>query len=156
EDFNGDGAVNIADAIALLLLGRDDPSNPRADYNGDGGYMISDVIFLLINMRDNKLTPVEPEPEPDVKTYFIKGMVYCASGSFVNVTIMLQSADTTLTTLTDGSGIYYFNIPDGYYTIVPVYSGYGFDPILIEVLIKGEDLYNQNFLIYGYESVGGL
>lgn len=36
EDFNGDGTVNIADVIALLLFQRANPGDLGSDYNGDG------------------------------------------------------------------------------------------------------------------------
>ncbi|MBN2289597.1 MAG: hypothetical protein JXQ83_09725, partial [Candidatus Glassbacteria bacterium] len=64
EDYNGDGKVSISDVIALLLLSREDPQDPRVDYNGDGKFSISDAIALLINIRDGNLHPLE-EPAAD-------------------------------------------------------------------------------------------
>ena len=62
EDINADGKVGITDVIALLLLAREDPSDPKADYNGDGTWSIADAIALLLNIRDGNLTPVQQEP----------------------------------------------------------------------------------------------
>jgi Domain of unknown function (DUF4832)/Beta-galactosidase len=64
EDINGDGRVNISDAIALLLRGKNDPGNTAYDYNGDGGYTVTDAITLLLNIVRNKLTPLEVSVEP--------------------------------------------------------------------------------------------
>ena len=64
EDVNGDGRANIVDAIALLLLGRENPDDPIADYNGDGGYAVSDALELLLNIILDKLTPLEVAVEP--------------------------------------------------------------------------------------------
>lgn len=50
EDYNGDGRVTISDAVAFLLLGRDNPSDPNLDYNGDGRYGITDAVALIINI----------------------------------------------------------------------------------------------------------
>ena len=70
EDFNGDGNVNIADVIALLLLGRDNPNNPRADYNGDGRFAVNDAIALLLNIMSGNLTPeIEPGKPPFMKLF---------------------------------------------------------------------------------------
>jgi len=52
-DFNGDGQLSVADAIALLLLARRTPEDPALDVNGDGRYTITDVIRLLLFIRDN-------------------------------------------------------------------------------------------------------
>ena len=59
EDINQDGNISIADVIALLLLARDNPDDPRVDYNGDGKWAIADAIALLLNIRDGNLTPLE-------------------------------------------------------------------------------------------------
>ncbi|MFH1068116.1 MAG: hypothetical protein V1794_00725, partial [Candidatus Glassbacteria bacterium] len=62
EDINGDGRVTITDVIALLLLGRANPADPRADYNGDGSFGAADVISLLRNICSGSLhqtTPVQ-------------------------------------------------------------------------------------------------
>jgi len=79
EDINGDGKIHMTDVIALLILGRDEPDNPRADYDGDGGYAVNDVITLLLNIRGGKLTP-----EPLGQTEVVQGitMVCIPGGSF--------------------------------------------------------------------------
>ncbi|MBN2289628.1 MAG: hypothetical protein JXQ83_09880 [Candidatus Glassbacteria bacterium] len=64
EDVNGDGKVNIVDAIALILLGRQDPGDPAADYNGDGVYTIADAVALVLSIMSGSLTPVQDEPLP--------------------------------------------------------------------------------------------
>ena len=51
-DVDGNGKMNVTDAIAMLLGQRDDPSNPIYDYNMDGNPNISDVIALLVAIRD--------------------------------------------------------------------------------------------------------
>jgi len=51
-DINGDSQVNIADAIALIMLGRD--QGPAADWNGDGAFGISDIISYILDVRDGK------------------------------------------------------------------------------------------------------
>ncbi|MBN2288346.1 MAG: SUMF1/EgtB/PvdO family nonheme iron enzyme, partial [Candidatus Glassbacteria bacterium] len=67
EDFNGDGNINITDAIALLLYQRSNPGDSRGDYNGDGKANMNDAIALLLAIRGGNLTPVEepPEEEPE-------------------------------------------------------------------------------------------
>ena len=47
-DLTSDGRLNIVDVVFLLKLGRDDPSDPRADWNGDGIYTIEDAVDLLL------------------------------------------------------------------------------------------------------------
>ncbi|MEA2062144.1 MAG: hypothetical protein U9P14_00475 [Gemmatimonadota bacterium] len=49
-DINGNGRINIADVIAMLLLGRRNPDDPRLDWNSDGAYGITDVIALLMDI----------------------------------------------------------------------------------------------------------
>ena len=104
EDFNGDGIITIKDAIALVLLGRDNPGNSVADYNGDGKYSITDVIQLLLNIRNGNLAPVIDTTATDTtmsdttatdttaqnNTYTIEGRVYCAAISIVNAQIVLH------------------------------------------------------------------
>jgi len=169
EDFNGDGNISVADAIALLLLGRDDPGNSVADYNGDGKYSITDVIKLLLNIRDGNLTPVADTTAVDTtisdttatdttssnQTYTIQGMVYCAAQSVGNVQILLDG-DMQASTFTTGSGMYTFLVPNGQYTIIPVeISGYGFNPISRSIRVSGSDIYNQDFFFFGWESLPG-
>jgi len=53
-DFNGDGAVELADLIAFLLLAHRYPHDPRVDWTGDGRYEINDAIALLRDiLQDN-------------------------------------------------------------------------------------------------------
>ncbi|MCE5271674.1 hypothetical protein LLH00_10375, partial [bacterium] len=64
EDFNADGSVGVLDVLSLVLLGRENPADPRADYNGDGGYSLADVTALLRNMLLGRLTPLEAVVNP--------------------------------------------------------------------------------------------
>ena len=47
EDFNGDGKVNVTDAIALLIFGRINPDDPRADYNEKSTYKTDRNLLAL-------------------------------------------------------------------------------------------------------------
>ena len=174
EDINGDGNIGVADAIALLLLGRDDPGNSMADYNGDGKYSISDVIKLLLNIRDGNLTPVTDTTATDTtatdttatdttatdttasnQTYTIQGKIYCALGLIGNIQILL-AGDMQVTIFTGADGIYTFQVPNGRYTIIPVeIFGYGFNPISRNIRVSGSDIYNQDFFVFGWESLPG-
>ena len=60
EDVDGNGEVEISDVLALLRLGRENPSDARADYNGDGSFNVVDAIALLICIVNGNLHPVEP------------------------------------------------------------------------------------------------
>ncbi len=51
-DFNGDGNINIADVISLLIFMRDNPGDLSADFNDDGSANIADAIAMLLAMRD--------------------------------------------------------------------------------------------------------
>ncbi len=51
-DMNADGRVDIADAIALLILGRN--NDLSADWNGNGAFGIDDVISFLLDVRAGK------------------------------------------------------------------------------------------------------
>lgn len=51
-EINGDGRVNIADAIALIILGRN--NDLSADWNCNGVFEIDDVISYLLDVRDGK------------------------------------------------------------------------------------------------------
>src|SRR3990170_811070 len=55
EDVNGDGRVTVTDVIALLLLGRADPADRRADYNGDGRFGMADAEALIANIGSGNL-----------------------------------------------------------------------------------------------------
>lgn len=164
EDYNGDGYISVADAIALLLLGRHDPGNSLADYNGDGRYSITDVVKLLLNIRDGNLTLVNDTTATDTTangttpsnpTYAIQGMIYCAEQNLGNVQVSLyDDVNMNSTTFTDANGFYTFLVPDGQYTIIPLeISGYGFNPSSRSVVVAGRDIYNQDFFVFGWESI---
>lgn len=53
-DFNGDGKADVADVIALILLGRDNPHDPVIDRNGDCAYSITDAIALLLDIMNRR------------------------------------------------------------------------------------------------------
>ena len=46
-DFNGDGRLGVADALALLLKGLRAPQQQEYDINGDGSWGATDIIALL-------------------------------------------------------------------------------------------------------------
>ena len=51
-DINGDGRVNIVDAIALLIaVLKQDPS---ADWDGDSELTINDVISFITDIRNDR------------------------------------------------------------------------------------------------------
>ena len=86
EDINGDGKQNITDVIALLLLGRDNPSDLRADYDGNGSYAVNDAIALLLNIMSGNLTPLEQEthsPGDIVNIQGILNMAYIPEGDYL-------------------------------------------------------------------------
>ena len=51
-DYTGDNHYDVADVIALLLLGRNYPADPLADYDRSGGYNVSDAVALLLDIRN--------------------------------------------------------------------------------------------------------
>lgn len=64
-DSNGDGLVNVADAIfhlsALFLPGADQPAcSDAADSNDDGGMNVADTVYLLSSL----FVPGSPHPPP--------------------------------------------------------------------------------------------
>ena len=63
EDYNGDGAANISDVIALLLYQRANPGDIEGDYNGDGSASVTDAIAMLLAINSGNLTPVSEEPD---------------------------------------------------------------------------------------------
>ena len=97
EDFNGDGSVNMPDVIFLLLLARDNPSDPRADYNGDGTHNIVDAIALLLSIRDGKLTPIEEEP---FTGELPKGIVLVTIPRILAPTVFFEAVAIKMTLLT--------------------------------------------------------
>jgi len=56
-DFNGDGRLGIADVVRLLLLARDNPSDPLVDWNSDGAYSWADVILLVHDIWNGHCPP---------------------------------------------------------------------------------------------------
>ena len=50
-DFNGDGNINIADVISMLLFQRSHPGDLGADFNGDGKSNVADAIAMLLAQR---------------------------------------------------------------------------------------------------------
>jgi len=130
EDYNGDGSLNVADAIALLILGRDDPTSPVADYDGDGTYDITDVISLLLNIRDGKI-------------YSIMGKILEDSQGVQGVEVVIMGGDVYLKVSTDSNGSFRIdNIPNGTYEMKPIIRTYyyTFDPDELEVTINGESV----------------
>ena len=67
-DFNGDGGVDISDAIAtlghLFLDGPAPGCAEAADFNDDGGVDISDAIFLLQDLFAPSAGSAIPPPGP--------------------------------------------------------------------------------------------
>ncbi|HUU28375.1 MAG TPA: hypothetical protein VM123_11225 [archaeon] len=176
EDINQDGVLDVSDAITLLLLGVNIPDSPKADYNDDGVYNILDVVKLLVNIRDKKLTLLNPldttltdstaidttatdttatDTTATKTTYVLSGMVFCAETPLFNVS-MIMLGDKEATTHTDAAGMYFFQVPNGHYTIVPSQiGGYAFNPISYDVIVSGSDVKYLNFFVYGYESLPG-
>ena len=50
-DINGDGILNISDAIALMMTILNDPGNLKVDFNRDESADVRDVISLLLFIR---------------------------------------------------------------------------------------------------------
>jgi len=60
------------------------------------------------------------------------------------------------TTYTNANGIYTSLVPNGQYKIVPLaISGYGFNPSSRSIRVSGSDIYNQDFFVFGWESLPG-
>jgi hypothetical protein len=53
-DFNGDIDFTVADAVALILLSREEPDNFELDIDKSGSYTVADVIRLLLIIKDYK------------------------------------------------------------------------------------------------------
>jgi hypothetical protein len=49
-DFNEDGRVGVADALALMIFQMRHPADPVGDYNGDGETGLADVVTLLTDI----------------------------------------------------------------------------------------------------------
>lgn len=56
EDINGNGEVNLIDILSLLMTGRSNPDDPKADYNGDGEFTGEDVKSLIRSIVTGNLT----------------------------------------------------------------------------------------------------
>jgi len=98
EDVNGDGRMDILDAITLLLIGRANPADPRADFNGDQVFSIRDVSDLLANIMAGTMTPITakaPRISLSVDSLAFGEIDLGGSGS-MSFDIMNQG-DTTLT-----------------------------------------------------------
>jgi len=60
EDFDGDGRVSVSDVLALLVMGRKSPGEPRFDYDRSGTYGLQDVLSLIVNIVKDDLSISEP------------------------------------------------------------------------------------------------
>lgn len=58
EDIDGDGRVDIRDAVALLRLGAASPGDPWVDLDRDGRFTSRDVLTLLLRIRSGTFTPL--------------------------------------------------------------------------------------------------
>ena len=138
EDCNNDNKINIADVIALLILGRDEPGSPEADYNGDGAYDITDVIALVLNIHNGNLTMRE--------LYSISGRIVEDGHGLQGVQVILNNhtaEEFVEITTTDAQGMFSFeNLLDGTYELKPVLRTfyYTFKPGEMEVIISGESV----------------
>jgi hypothetical protein len=52
-DINGDGLVNVADLLLLLVAWGENPGDP-ADLNGDGVVNVQDLLIILSNWSSRK------------------------------------------------------------------------------------------------------
>ena len=77
EDYSGDGNVNIADVIALLLYQRANPGDLVGDYNGDGSASITDAISLLLAIVNGTLSPL------DVSSKIVQVDIQAATGGTI-------------------------------------------------------------------------
>jgi hypothetical protein len=110
EDYNGDGSVNIADVIALLLFQRDNPGDPGGDYDGDGTSDVADAIALIINIHNESLTPSE--------TFSLSGRVVESGKGVEGVDIRINGPAGLGKVTTDSDGMFCIeNLPDGTYSL---------------------------------------
>jgi hypothetical protein len=141
EDINQDYKVDIADIIALMIKGRNDPEDPVADYNGDGTHGITDAIALLLNIINGNLTVLV------IPTYSVSGFVVLESGGGVAGIKMIIEGCGVVKTDVDG----YFRIDgleDGSYTLFSYMQNWyhTFDPKEIEVTIDGDSVVVDNII----------
>ncbi len=57
-DINGDGAINVADALSFLVRLRRQPDNPLADWNVDGRIDLMDIFTLLKDIVASRGTSI--------------------------------------------------------------------------------------------------
>ncbi len=93
EDINADGKVTLMDVLALLLLGRANPSDPNVDYNWDGVFSFSDAKSLVSSIVHERLTPLEVVVKPVRTGEFLlnPGTGFCSMAAFYS---WLRSYDT--------------------------------------------------------------
>ena len=60
EDFNGDGLASSEDVLSMLRLCQENHNHPSLDYNGDGHINMSDAVMLTLNIRNGRLQMVSP------------------------------------------------------------------------------------------------
>ena len=151
EDYNGDGKVNIADVIALLLFQRDNPGDPGGDYDGDGTSDIADAIALIINIHHGNLTPLE--------AFSLSGRVVESGQGLEGVDIRVNGPAGFVKVTTDSDGMFCVeNLPDGTYAIWFKKSEYNytFSPEELEVIISGSSITVPNIeaILAGYTLSG--
>lgn len=133
EDINKDGWTNIADVIALLILGMKDPANPIADYNGDGSYSTADAISLLGNVVKGNLTPLQH--------FSILGRVVLGGQGLegVQVSVTSEHIDTVVTTEPTGT-FCLGGLLNETCTVTPLKADYLFAPGSVEVCTNGDSV----------------
>ncbi|MBT4511454.1 MAG: hypothetical protein HOC20_04495 [Chloroflexi bacterium] len=96
EDINRDKSVNVIDAVTILLLGRKNPVDPRADFDGNGSFDVADVTSLLENIRTGSLH-AEAAEQSDWSTVGPGGGggIFLSTISPFDSDIMLASCDMT-------------------------------------------------------------
>lgn len=123
EDINGDGRVGVLDVIALLMLGRADPTDRRADYDGDGVFSVADAVALLGNIGrvgtgpggGHRPLPEGAVPVDSAGSYAEPGVTYMLTRNISSpVSAIFLGKDVTL----DLNG----------YTITYADAGYGHVP----------------------------
>lgn len=50
-DYDGNGVLELADLVALVVMAVRQPSDPALDFNRDGRYGLSDILALLLYIR---------------------------------------------------------------------------------------------------------
>ncbi len=126
-DVNGDGTVNLADAILALkvMAGMNNPDGIAtnyptcgADVNCDGKVGLAETIYIL-----KKIAGLRIEVPA---TYSISGTITAGGVALSGATITLSGASSA-TVVTDANGNYTFTgLANGSYTITPSEAGYTF------------------------------